>query len=101
MEGLADCEGDDARPGSLRMRLRSCLSRRADLRKGYMVLEEDMTMPLDEFARKFGREDGEPEYAATRIAPKVTILTVVQPLSPEFLLPAFRRYACQIHPHAD
>jgi len=29
--------------------------------RGYMVLEEDMTMPLDEFARKFGREDGEPD----------------------------------------
>lgn len=28
-----------------------------------MVVEDDMTMSLDEFARKFGREDGEPEYA--------------------------------------
>lgn len=61
MEGLADCEGDDARPGSLRPRLGRCLSKRADLIKGYMVLEEDMAMSLDEFARKFGREDGEPE----------------------------------------
>jgi hypothetical protein len=27
------------------------------------VLEDDMTMSLDEFAIKFGRADGEPEYA--------------------------------------
>ncbi|KAL6710583.1 DNA-directed RNA polymerases II 24 kDa polypeptide (RNA polymerase II subunit 5) [Coniothyrium glycines] len=29
--------------------------------RGYIVIEDDMTMPLDEFARKFGREDGEPD----------------------------------------
>jgi hypothetical protein len=33
--------------------------------KGYQVLEDDMTMSLDDFAIKFGRADGEPEYAPT------------------------------------
>lgn len=31
------------------------------LPKGYLVLEEDMTMSLEAFADKYGREDGEPE----------------------------------------
>jgi len=30
--------------------------------KGYMVLEEDMAMSLEQFSRKYAREDGEPEY---------------------------------------
>ena len=63
VEDLADGQGDDERPGALRVRLDECMSRRADLQKGYMVLEDDMTMSLEEFARKFGREDGEAEYA--------------------------------------
>jgi DNA-directed RNA polymerase I, II, and III subunit RPABC1 len=28
-----------------------------------MIIEDDMTMSLEEFARKYAREDGEPEYA--------------------------------------
>lgn len=27
-----------------------------------MIVEDDMQMSLEEFARKYGREDGEPEY---------------------------------------
>lgn len=34
------------------------------LSKGYMVLEEDMNMSLDQFSRKYAREDGEPEYVS-------------------------------------
>jgi hypothetical protein len=37
----------------------------ADTTKGYQVLEDDINMPLDEFAVKYGRVDGEPEYATT------------------------------------
>lgn len=33
--------------------------------KGYQVLEDDMNMSLDEFATRYGRADGEPEYATT------------------------------------
>ncbi|KAF1942478.1 DNA-directed RNA polymerases I [Clathrospora elynae] len=29
--------------------------------RGYIVVEDDMTMALDEFTRKFAREDGEPD----------------------------------------
>jgi DNA-directed RNA polymerase I, II, and III subunit RPABC1 len=29
-----------------------------------MVVEDDMTMSLEDFSRKYGREDGEPEYAS-------------------------------------
>jgi len=29
--------------------------------RGYMVLEEDMNMSLDQFSRKYAREDGEPD----------------------------------------
>ena len=29
--------------------------------KGYLVLEDDMTMSLEQFASKYAREDGEPE----------------------------------------
>lgn len=29
--------------------------------KGYMVVEDDMTMSLEEFSRRYAREDGEPE----------------------------------------
>lgn len=32
--------------------------------KGYQVLEDDMNMTLDEFASKYARADGEPEYAS-------------------------------------
>jgi DNA-directed RNA polymerase I, II, and III subunit RPABC1 len=27
-----------------------------------MIVEDDMQMSLEEFARRYGREDGEPEY---------------------------------------
>jgi DNA-directed RNA polymerase I, II, and III subunit RPABC1 len=29
--------------------------------RGYMIVEDDMTMSLEEFARKYAREDGEPD----------------------------------------
>ena len=52
--------------------MRLCLHKLLELRtrpltatKGYQVLEDDMNMSLDEFATKFGRADGEPEYAPT------------------------------------
>jgi hypothetical protein len=63
VEGLADHERDDERPRGLRLPLRT-VELCADFYKGYMVLEEDMTMSLEEFSRKYAREDGEPEYAS-------------------------------------
>jgi hypothetical protein len=33
------------------------------LLKGYMIVEDDMTMSLEEFSKRYAREDGEPEYA--------------------------------------
>jgi DNA-directed RNA polymerase I, II, and III subunit RPABC1 len=65
VEGLADREGDDERAGALRMRLTMPSSVALTLPKGYLVIEDDMTLPLDQFAQKYAREDGEPEYVAT------------------------------------
>lgn len=32
------------------------------LLKGYLVVEDDMTISLEDFSHKYAREDGEPEY---------------------------------------
>jgi hypothetical protein len=65
VEGLADSEGDDERAGALRMRLTMHWSVALTLPKGYLVIEDDMTMSLEQFAGKYAREDGEPEYVDT------------------------------------
>jgi hypothetical protein len=65
VEGLADCQGDDERAGALRMRLAINSSVALTLPKGYLVIEDDMTLPLDQFASKYAREDGEPECVDT------------------------------------
>jgi DNA-directed RNA polymerase I, II, and III subunit RPABC1 len=65
VEGLADGQGDDERAGSLRMRLTMHSSVALTLPKGYLVIEDDMTMSLEQFAGKYAREDGEPEYVDT------------------------------------
>lgn len=61
MEGLADGQGDDARAGELRIHQASDWIGALTLRKGYNVLDEEMTMSLEAFADKYAREDGEPE----------------------------------------
>lgn len=61
MEDLADRKGDDERAGSLRMRQALGHEHALTLTKGYLVLEDDMTMSLEEFSSKYAREDGEPE----------------------------------------
>ncbi len=49
-----------------------------------MVVEDDMTMSLDEFSRKYAREDGEPEcvYSLVEFRRQTAILIFVQPLTP-------------------
>jgi hypothetical protein len=61
VEGLADGKGDDARAGVLRIRQAIDLIVALTVQKGYNVLEDEMTMSLEAFADKYGREDGEPE----------------------------------------
>jgi hypothetical protein len=34
--------------------------------KGYLVVEDDMTISLEDFARRYAREDGEPEYVSAQ-----------------------------------
>ena len=43
------------------MRLALRLEHALTLTQGYLVLEDDMTMSLEQFASKYAREDGEPE----------------------------------------
>jgi DNA-directed RNA polymerase I, II, and III subunit RPABC1 len=43
------------------MRLTMHWSVALTLPKGYLVIEDDMTMSLEQFAGKYAREDGEPE----------------------------------------
>jgi hypothetical protein len=61
VEGLADRKGDDARAGVLRMHLAIYFTGALTVQKGYNILEDEMTMSLEAFADKYGREDGEPE----------------------------------------
>jgi hypothetical protein len=55
------------------------------LPKGYLVLEEDMTMSLEAFADKYGREDGEPECVNAACDNECSI-NCEQPLAPQLLL---------------
>lgn len=55
-------------------------------------------MPLDEFADKYGRADGEPEYATTRDSPWTADTNAVQPFKAQLLRPSRRRDARKVHP---
>jgi hypothetical protein len=44
--------------------------------RGYLILEDDMTLSLEDFSKRYAREDGEPEYALTRCLGPGAVLTL-------------------------
>lgn len=55
-------------------------------------------MPLDEFADKYGRADGEPEYATIRDGLWSADTNAVQPFKAQLFRPTRRRDARKAHP---
>lgn len=51
------------------MRLRAHQRTALTVHKGYLVVEDDMTISLEDFSAKYAREDGEPEYAPSHATP--------------------------------